>query len=39
MKLGGVGLGVGGLTLAGCRNDDHQYVPDGAVFDRGKGET
>ena len=39
LKLGGVGLAVAGLTLAGCRNDNYQYVPDAAVFDLGKGDV
>ncbi|SFI15478.1 ferritin-like domain-containing protein [Halpernia frigidisoli] len=39
LKLGGVGLAVAGLTLAGCRDDNYQYVPDGAIFDLGKGDV
>lgn len=39
LKLGGVGLAVAGLTLAGCRNDNYQYYPDGAVFDLGTGDV
>lgn len=39
LKLGGVGLAVAGLSLAGCRNDNYQYVPDAAVFDLGTGDV
>ena len=39
LKLGGVGLAVAGLTLAGCRNDNYQYYPNDAVFDLGKGDV
>jgi rubrerythrin len=39
LKLGGVGLAVAGLTLAGCRNDNYQSVPDAAVFDLGTGDV
>ncbi len=38
LKLGGVGLVVAGLTLAGCRDDDDNYDPMGNVFDLGKGD-
>lgn len=34
LKLGGVGLMVAGLTLAGCRNDDYQYMNE-EIFDLG----
>ena len=38
LKLGGVGLVVAGLTLAGCRDDSYQYVED-PIFDFGKGDV
>lgn len=38
LKLGGVGLAVAGLTLAGCRDDNFQYVEPDAVFDLGTGD-
>ena len=38
LKLGGVGLMVAGLTLAGCRNDDYQYMPE-EIFDLGMGDV
>ncbi|WP_027376562.1 ferritin-like domain-containing protein [Kaistella palustris] len=38
LKLGGVGLVVAGLTLAGCREDDYQYIED-PVFDLGMGDV
>jgi len=38
LKLGGVGLVVAGLTLAGCRDDNYQFVED-PVFDLGKGDV
>ncbi|QDP85714.1 ferritin-like domain-containing protein [Chryseobacterium sp. SNU WT5] len=37
LKLGGVGLMVAGLTIAGCREDDYQFPMDD-VFDLGKGD-
>lgn len=39
LKLGGVGLVVAGLTLAGCRDDNYQYVEPDTVFDLGKGDV
>lgn len=40
LKLGGVGLAMAGLTLAGCRDDNFQYVePNAPVFDLGKGDV
>ncbi|KIA89835.1 ferritin-like domain-containing protein [Kaistella jeonii] len=39
LKLGGVGLVVAGLTLAGCRNDDPPYMPQDAIFDLGVGDV
>ncbi|WP_417430804.1 ferritin-like domain-containing protein [Halpernia sp.] len=39
LKLGGIGLAVAGLTLAGCRDDNYQYVEDPAIFDLGKGDV
>ena len=37
LKLGGVGLMVAGLTLAGCREDEYDF-PMNDVFDLGKGD-
>lgn len=39
LKLGGVGLVVAGLTLAGCRDDDFNTEEPGAIFDLGKGDV
>lgn len=40
LKLGGVGLALAGLTLAGCRDDNYQYMDNqGAIFDLGKGDV
>ncbi|MBF8458066.1 ferritin-like domain-containing protein [Kaistella sp. G5-32] len=39
LKLGGVGLVVAGLTLAGCRNEDMQYVQPDSIFDLGVGDV
>lgn len=39
LKLGGVGLVVAGLTLAGCRDDDYQYVEQDGIFDLGTGDV
>lgn len=39
LKLGGVGLAVAGLTLAGCRDDNYQYIEDSPVFDLGTGDV
>ena len=40
LKLGGVGLVVAGLTLAGCRDDNYQYMEDeNGVFELGKGDV
>lgn len=39
LKLGGVGLVVAGLTMAGCRDDNYQYEEPGGVFDLGKGDV
>ncbi|TXF76301.1 ferritin-like domain-containing protein [Chryseobacterium sp.] len=38
LKLGGVGLVVAGLTLAGCRDDNYTNMNDG-VFDLGNGDV
>lgn len=38
LKLGGVGLMVAGLTLAGCRDDNYQYMPE-EIFDLGMGDV
>ncbi|MBW8361545.1 MAG: ferritin-like domain-containing protein [Kaistella sp.] len=38
LKLGGVGLVVAGLTLAGCRDDNYMNMND-MVFDLGKGDV
>lgn len=37
LKLGGVGLLVAGLAVAGCREDDYDF-PMNNVFDLGKGD-
>lgn len=39
LKLGGVGLALAGLTLAGCRDDNFQYMGEEGVFDLGKGDV
>lgn len=39
LKLGGVGLVVAGLTLAGCRNDDMTSDQPDAIFDLGTGDV
>lgn len=40
LKLGGVGLVVAGLTLAGCRDDNYQYMEEeNSIFDLGKGDV
>lgn len=40
LKLGGAGLVVAGLTLAGCRDDNFQNMDDANnVFDLGKGDV
>ena len=39
LKLGGVGLVVAGLTLAGCREDDYQFMEGEQLFDLGKGDV
>ncbi len=39
LKLGGVGLVVAGLTLAGCRDDNYQYMEPNSIFDLGKGDV
>lgn len=38
LKLGGVGLIVAGLTVAGCREDNYDF-PMGNVFDLGTGDV
>lgn len=39
LKLGGIGLAMASLTLAGCKDDNYQYIPDEAVFDLGTGDV
>ena len=40
LKLGGVGLVVAGLTLAGCRDDNFETgMVDNPIFDLGKGDV
>ena len=39
LKLGGVGLVVAGLTLAGCRDDNFDMQPQNDIFDLGKGDV
>lgn len=38
LKLGGIGLVMAGLTLAGCRDDNFEMMPEG-VFDLGAGDV
>ena len=38
LKLGGAGLVVAGLTMAGCRQDNYQPIED-PIFDLGKGDV
>ena len=38
LKLGGVGLIVAGLTVAGCREDNYDF-PMSNVFDLGTGDV
>ncbi|QOW10791.1 ferritin-like domain-containing protein [Kaistella flava (ex Peng et al. 2021)] len=39
LKLGGVGLIVAGLAVAGCRDDHYDFPPDSDVFDLGTGDV
>lgn len=39
LKLGGVGLLVAGLTVAGCREEDYQFPLEDNIFDLGKGDV
>ena len=38
LKLGGVGLVVAGLAVAGCRDDDYEF-PENDIFDLGQGDV
>ena len=39
LKLGGVGLLVAGLTVAGCREDNYDFPMEDNIFDLGKGDV
>ncbi len=39
LKLGGVGIMAAGLTLAGCNDNDYQFIPPADVFDLGSGDV
>lgn len=39
LKLGGAGLLVAGLTLAGCRNEEMAYGQPDSIFDLGTGDV
>ena len=39
LKLGGVGVMAAGLVLAGCNDDDLEFIPPADVFDLGSGDV